>query len=302
MIKLAQLNSEIKYIANSISHQVPPYSYPQVPDVLAWKDDVVLRLRRWKSEIPRCHRAPTYVAKLVEIKYHEVMMLLLRPSPAMPHPSHESLKLCQQSALAVIRMFDDLYRGNTLPYTWPTIHSVFLATISMLYCIWNVPSVTKTTKLETLVANLKSASLILSALGEHWFSAKRSRDLLDELSTTTIRWLIEFELKQTAFSVHTSLGTQDTFGAGNQPTAAEANSGSNGGQSQLGGERACSVSPIPFLNVMLNSEPSMSMLSFLNETNQAFNIDSIMQEVFNDYQLDIEFGQNSPLENGHIAM
>lgn len=103
----------------------------------------------------------------------------------------------------------------------------------MLYCIWKVPSVTRTTKLETLNADLKSASSILSALGEHWFSAKRSRDFLDELSTTTIRWLTEFELRQPAPSVRAALGAQDTLGAGNQHIPSETNNGSNGGQPSL---------------------------------------------------------------------
>ena len=172
----------------------------------------------------------------------------------------------------------------------------------MLYCIWNVPSVTRTTKLETLMADLKSASVILSALGEHWFSAKRSRDLLDELSTTTIRWLIEAELKQQAPSVHTVLGVHDTPSAGNEHAASETNNRSGGGQTQLVDEQARLVSPFPFLDVMLSCEPSTSMLGFFEETNQAFDIDSIMQEVFNDYQLDVEFGQSFPLGNGQFGI
>lgn len=266
--------------------------------MLVWKDDLLLRLRDWKSEIPRCHGAPAQVTKLVEIKYHEVMMLLLRPSPAIPRPSQESLKLCHDSALAVIRTFDELYRENSHPYTWPTVHSIFLGTITMLYCIWNVPSVTRMTKLETLMADLKAASGILSALGEHWFSAKRSRDLLDELSQTTVRWMIELELKQMAPSAHTVSHIQETAGAGNFHTA----SSSNRFETQPSEQQASLVHSSPFLDVFLNSDPSAPMLNFLDETNQAFDIDSIMEGVFSDYQLDVEFGQSFPLENGTSAM
>jgi len=301
LIKLAQLNSEIKYIANSISRTAPPHSYPQVPDVLAWKDDVLGRLRNWKAEAPHYLGTQSYAAKIVEIKYHEVMMLLLRPSPAIAHPSHDSLKLCQDSALAMIRTFDELYRGNLLPYTWPTVHSVFLGTITMLYCIWNVPSVARTMKLETLMADLKSASSILSALGEHWFSAKRSRELLDELSTTTIRWLIDLELKQSASSVHTASTTQDSQGTEIQCTASEASNGSTGTQHQLVGGQGNTTSPPAFLDILLSSEQSTSMLNFLDDTNQTFDIDSIMQGVFDDYQLGVEFGQSFPLGNGLFA-
>jgi hypothetical protein len=303
LIKLSQLNSEIKYIANSISHEAPPHSYPQVPDVNAWKDDILHRLRQWLSETPQCQATQAYVAKLLEIKYHEVMMLLLRPSPAIPQPSHESLKLCQHSALAVIRNFDELYRGNLLPYTWPTVHSVFLATISMLFCIWNVPSVTRATKLDILMADLKSASGILSALGEHWFSAKRSRDLLDELSQTTIRWLIDLELKALSPSARMVSRTQNTSGADIQPPTPVTHNDGHGDQSRSVEEPASLADSSPFLDVILNSEPSASMLSFLDETSPTFDIDLIMQGVFNDYfQPDVEFGHSFPLENGRSAI
>jgi hypothetical protein len=98
------------------------------------------------------------------------------------------------------------------------------------------------------------------------------------------------------------LGAQDTLVAGNQYIPSETNNGSNGGQTQPIVERASLISPSPFLDVLLSSEPSASMLGFFDETNQAFNIDSIMQEVFNDYQLDVEFWQSFQLENGHFAM
>jgi hypothetical protein len=231
------------------------------------------------------------------------MMLLLRPSPAIPHPSHESLKLCQNSALVVIRNFDELYRGNLLPYTWPTVHSVFLATISMLFCIWNVPSVTMVTKLDILMADLKSASGILSALGEHWFSAKRSRDLLDELSQTTVRWLIDLEPNTLSPSARTVSGTKSTSGADIQPPAPATHNDGHEDQSHSVEEQSSLDNSSPFLDVILNSEPSASMLSFLDETSPTFDINSIMQGVFNDYfQPDVEFGHNFPLENGCFAI
>ena len=169
----------------------------------------------------------------------------------------------------------------------------------MLYCIWTVPSVTRTTKLETLMADLKSASSILSALGEHWLTAKRSQELLDELSTTTIRWLIDIELKQSASSVHTVLEAQDSQGAGIRESASDADKDSLGNQNQLVEEQVNISSSPAFVDILLSSESSTSMLNFLDDTNQTFDIDSIMQGVFDDYQLDVEFGQSFPLGNGN---
>ena len=63
------------------------------------------------------------------------------------------------------------------------------------------------------------------------------------------------------------------------------------------------VNSSPFLDAILTSEPSASMLSFLDETNPIFDIDSIMQGVFNNYcQPDVELGQSFPLEIGQFAV
>jgi hypothetical protein len=64
----------------------------------------------------------------------------------------------------------------------------------MLHCIWTVPAIAAETKLDILVADLKAGSYALSATGEHWAEAKRSRDVLDELSSATVRWIIEVKM------------------------------------------------------------------------------------------------------------
>jgi hypothetical protein len=151
------------------------------------------------------------------------------------------------------------------------------------------------------MADLKSASGVLSALGEHWFSAKRSRDLLDELSQTTIRWLIDLGLKQKTPAAELISKAQATSGAGSLPMASTPSNYGEGMQAEIVEEQL--VNSSPFLDAILTSEPSASMLSFLDETNPIFDIDSIMQGVFNDYcQPDVEFGRGFPLENEQYAV
>lgn len=191
LFKLAQLNSEMKYVLHSISHETPLYAYPNIPDILKWQRGVITRLRAWFDQIPQFTGDLIYTTKLCEIKYHSIMMLLLRPSPAIPSPSVDSLTSCYESAVASIRLYDQLYKNDLLVYSWVTIHSIFLSTITMLHCIWTVPEVSAQIKLDVLVADLKAGSNVLSATGEHWSEAKRSRNVLDELSGTTVRWIME---------------------------------------------------------------------------------------------------------------
>ncbi|OBT67974.1 hypothetical protein VE03_01480 [Pseudogymnoascus sp. 23342-1-I1] len=197
LFKLAQLNSEIKYILHSISAEAPPYTYPNIPNVLQWQSDITLRLKAWLDQIPQFTGDQIYMTYLCQIKYHGIMMLLMRPSPAIPSPSVVSLRSCYESAVASIRLYDQLYKGDLLVYSWVTVHSLFLSTITMLHCIWTVPEVTAEIKLDVLMADLKAGSNVLSATGEHWLEAKRSRDVLDELSGTTVRWIIESRARGT---------------------------------------------------------------------------------------------------------
>ncbi len=81
-----------------------------------------------------------------------------------------------------------------------------------------MPTIARETKLDILMADLKASSNILSAAGEYWVEAKRSREVLDELAEGLIRWLVERRWVRT--QPHTATGT----GAGTQ-TVAESSSG-----------------------------------------------------------------------------
>ena len=274
LFKLARLNSEIKYVANSISHETPAYTYPRIPNIFDWQRDVLRRLHEWNAEIPQFHGNQIHLTQCSKIKYHETIMLLLRPSPS------ESLRLCHESSVAAIRLLDELYRRDLLTYVWTAVHSVFLATLTMLYCIWTVPHIARDTKLEVLITDLKSASNVLDATAEHWTEAKRSREVLDELSDATVRWIMDshangcdssLQIRQTTTDAATTHSAQVTA------SSDETNEGS----------RLFSPPLLPSsFDVFLNSDTFGSPED--KEFIRNFDINSIMQGVFSDYSYQSE--------------
>ncbi|TVY32658.1 Positive regulator of purine utilization [Lachnellula occidentalis] len=218
LFKLAQINSEIKYICHSISHKPPPYSYPNIPDISEWQKDIHARLESWKQQIPQFTGEWIYMTRLCERKYHKIVMLLHGPSPAMPKPSLQSSKACYQSAVAEIRLYSQLYKQDLLVYSWVTVHSVFLSTLTMLHCIWTVPEITVGIQIDDLVAILKAGSNVLSETGEHWSEAKRSRDVLDGLSVPTIRWLLDYKARNTQTEANTESNHQGISQSSEQVT------------------------------------------------------------------------------------
>ncbi|CAF3441470.1 unnamed protein product, partial [Fusarium graminearum] len=52
LFKAAKLNSEIKYIAQSIVRDSPRYAYPRVVDINDWQTTILHQLDEWASQIP----------------------------------------------------------------------------------------------------------------------------------------------------------------------------------------------------------------------------------------------------------
>lgn len=189
LFKLALLNSEIKYVMHSIRRDPPKYAYPPIPDINQWQRDMMDRLRLWYTQIPRAANMAS-IAKLCETKYHEMIILVLRPSPGIPDPSEELLAQCFQHAVELLRGFGELYRQESLLYSRLVVHSIFLGTLIMLHCLWRLPQVASQVQIDDLVADTGIGLSILSSVGEYWAEARRARDCIHELSGATIQRLL----------------------------------------------------------------------------------------------------------------
>ena len=64
LFKLAKLNSEIKYVANSIVREAPPYAYPPITDIYAWQRGMLEQLDHWVSTIPQSQPRHAYIRTL----------------------------------------------------------------------------------------------------------------------------------------------------------------------------------------------------------------------------------------------
>lgn len=185
------MNSEIKYVMHSISRDTPAYAYPPIRDMSSWQRDMIHSLQGWLSQIPQrsgsdCDR----MVQLCKIRYHEIMILLLRPSPAIPTPPEDSFDLCFHHAVDLLRGFGELYRSGSLLYSRLVVHSILLSAFVMLYCIWKVPSTAAECRVDELAADFNTSQNILSSIGEYWTEANRARDCVDESFNVTFQRLL----------------------------------------------------------------------------------------------------------------
>lgn len=195
LFRLAKLNSEIKYVANSVVRQTPVYAYPAVIDIYEWQTNMLEQIHQWEEHIPTGDGSATaqHLDTVCRIQGHTLRMVLLRPSPAIPKPTREALEKCHFSARETLKLLNKQYVRNTLIHSWLTFHAVVLSTLSILYCVKMVPDLRQQTDIPELMTDLSIASSILSATGEHWSGARRCRDILDELGRSTMRDLLTSE-------------------------------------------------------------------------------------------------------------
>jgi hypothetical protein len=133
IIKLRQLNSTIQcifYPADTVGLDAG-FANTQ-------RDSVRATLENWIGSIPRYTSPTTAVFQAVEwfqIAYNHALLLIYRPSPACPEITTKTLQTCGDASISLITLYLALYSKNKFAYTWVSLHSLFLANVTMLYTL-----------------------------------------------------------------------------------------------------------------------------------------------------------------------
>jgi hypothetical protein len=122
----------------------------------------------------------------IELKYHQCVMLLYRPSPAIPEPSIPALKICYESALETIKIQSDLHRFANMVNSWLTAHAIFVSGITMLYALWTSPQIRRELNPQEFSKNAESCARLLAALGKTWSVALNAHAKFERLVQVTI--------------------------------------------------------------------------------------------------------------------
>ncbi|KAJ4330446.1 hypothetical protein N0V87_009993 [Didymella glomerata] len=276
--RLAKLNSEIKYVANSIVRDVPTYAYPAIRDMAVWQSDMLQQLDEWAAAIPQTQPRNEYIAMTCEVRCLAIKMLLLRPSPAIPTPTAAAMTSCHEAARQSLRLYEKLYRSDLIVYDWITLHGVVYSIITALYCIRVVPEIARGIHPEDIMEDLSVGISVLSATGEHWSGAKRARDILEDIGRLTVRWLRktrQTNLQEQGIDHEVSGSHHEANTEGNAPM----------GQPAMQGQNDDNVpSNLDFLSTF---ELDLDLFSELQRRQEPFgdtvNIDDMMRNLFDDF-------------------
>lgn len=187
--RLDQIVAEIKLMLHRVVNL--PERFPWPTNLSGWQKEAhancdnilgeILTHLKWRSR----RSTADITIRSLELKYHHNLMLLHRPSPAIPQPSIDSWNICYNSAVRTIMIYSDLHRFSKLTNSWLTAHTVFVSGITFVYCLWVQPQTKSQTTLEAFTSNAAACTALLRFLGKTWTVAADAVEKFDRLVQMT---------------------------------------------------------------------------------------------------------------------
>ena len=143
-----------------------------------------------------------------ELLYHNALLMLYRPSPALPLDSSRAsvvLPIIYASAKQSIGFYAHLHGLSRMNYTWITLHSVFLAGLSFLYAAGrhfrsrknqrqghDLPMLGSDPSILEIVNISRSCSNVLVAVSERGNIPRQCHHVFDRLGDAVLKDAVDF--------------------------------------------------------------------------------------------------------------
>ncbi|KAJ8116419.1 hypothetical protein OPT61_g2151 [Boeremia exigua] len=118
-----------------------------------------------------------------DVQYHKAVLFLFTVFLPVLETSDERFITCARSASSVCNAYKRLSQNKTLTYTMISLHSCFVAGLTLVYCIWRDRRLFSYEVIEAT----QSCSQILTIFGEKWPGAVKYRDIFDALSQSLFK-------------------------------------------------------------------------------------------------------------------
>lgn len=181
--KLRRLNGEIyKAFHAPVTNDI---SDPALDTV---RSGYLTRLNEWLSTSPRYfpNASMFQSPEWFQIAYHQAVLSLYRPSRGAPISSIDSIRLCMDSAISMVGCYNSLYAKNKIVYTFLALNSVFMAAVTILYCIRASSAIRDELSKPVAEANIQSAVRLLQSLSSGRSVGPRCTEIIERLSRAVL--------------------------------------------------------------------------------------------------------------------
>lgn len=122
-----------------------------------------------------------------DLNYNETIIMLYRCQVTGygDDMDHELLRQCAQAAGSICLVYQRLYIGNTVNYTWSTLHVILSAGLTYLHCLWTSDQLRQETSISETSSILTSCTMLLVVIAERWKKAAPYRDIFEAFCNRT---------------------------------------------------------------------------------------------------------------------
>ncbi|KAL1870813.1 hypothetical protein VTK73DRAFT_2405 [Phialemonium thermophilum] len=219
IIKLERLQSRIHRTVFRVDKDVFCTGSPQQRAKLDRKmADIRADLDAWIRTVPQSPKNSKRITWMYDpesayhdsrdffnLQYHKAILTLftiLLPTLSSTDPRFVT---SARSAACVCIAYKRLNQQQTLSYTMISLHSCFVAGLTLMYCLWRDKSLFSFDVLEAV----RACSQSLTIFGEKWSGAIKYRDIFDALSGSLLKTVVN--------SSNSSATHADVTGAGPKP-------------------------------------------------------------------------------------
>ncbi|KAH7385160.1 fungal-specific transcription factor domain-containing protein [Phaeosphaeria sp. MPI-PUGE-AT-0046c] len=176
MIKYRRIESEIMQVL----HQAPPLATNEF-DYHMWRKVMRDNLYNWRNTLP-FHQNPTQLApiEMFDGCLYNSLIQIYSPSRHLPQMTGEHTVFLAGCAQKSIEAYRTCFRDGKLRFYWRTIHNLFRAGISLIYCVRNWP-LEEIMDLDSIHVSLNSCSSILWGMVERYPAGRACRDMFETL-------------------------------------------------------------------------------------------------------------------------
>ncbi|KAH7325608.1 fungal-specific transcription factor domain-containing protein, partial [Stachybotrys elegans] len=174
----------LKRIESAIQHSIYRVDRLQPSEDLCQKTDEFLeKLLAWKSVIPQQEYDQDMLENQIYLSYdsymasyHKTLRILLQPRLYERNVQDRYLGLCAEACRGVCETYKRLHTTLPISFTSLSLQSVFLAGLTLIYCMWIDNSTGMAFRNHSA---LTDCSIMLYVMAERWQVGKKYRDLFE---------------------------------------------------------------------------------------------------------------------------
>ncbi|RFU30446.1 hypothetical protein B7463_g5916, partial [Scytalidium lignicola] len=185
LIQLKRLESQIQTNIYRVDKPVSSLFLEVNPLLSAIQD--------WERSLPSLTESED---DYLHLQYNKAVRLLLQPFLGILDPADKLVGICLHASGQICEIFKRLHQRDSYGHSFIAVHSIFLAGITICYCLFLAPTLWTIS-----VANdLRACSSVLFVMAERTSTVKKYRDVLETVIKSAMDFVAKPSMPQTTHS------------------------------------------------------------------------------------------------------